>query len=179
MSALSPGLRSLEDTSLDRSPNSQEILVGHPPIGKSSKAMRNQTQIDFGCRNYGLFVGLGNPVEEKSLQAINVAIETIAKARGLSMAQITLAWQFHQKAVSAPIVSPLLLIPQSSSHTGTSAHRVVVDRSERRTWRVSWNSSRRLTSLSPLKTSRLSTIPTSLDESWVIRRLSRALFADF
>lgn len=57
-------------------------------------------------RNYGVFVGLGNPAEETALQAVNMAVETIAKDRGMSMAQITLAWQFHQKAVSAPIVRP-------------------------------------------------------------------------
>lgn len=54
--------------------------------------------------NYGKFVGVGNPAEELQLQAINEAIEAVAKARGLSMAQISLAWQYSNPAVTAPIV---------------------------------------------------------------------------
>lgn len=56
-------------------------------------------------RNYGAFIGMGIPATEVALQSINSAIEKIAAARGKSMAQITLAWQYANKDITAPIVS--------------------------------------------------------------------------
>ncbi|KAK4058861.1 hypothetical protein OIO90_000307 [Microbotryomycetes sp. JL221] len=54
--------------------------------------------------NFAKFVGLGNPEEEKALQSINEAVEQIAKKRGLSMAQVTVAWVLSNPHVTAPIV---------------------------------------------------------------------------
>ncbi|KAK4053786.1 hypothetical protein OIV83_001442 [Microbotryomycetes sp. JL201] len=54
--------------------------------------------------NFAKFVGLGNPNEEKSLQEINEAVERIAKERGLTMAQVALAWAMSNKLVTAPII---------------------------------------------------------------------------
>ncbi|KAM0792283.1 hypothetical protein ACM66B_004973 [Microbotryomycetes sp. NB124-2] len=54
--------------------------------------------------NYAKFVGLGNPTEEKALQQINEAIEKIARNRGLSMAQVSVAWAMSNKHVTAPII---------------------------------------------------------------------------
>lgn len=54
-------------------------------------------------RNYGKFVGLGNTLEESALQETNEAIEKIALSRGLTMAQISLAWCLANKTVTAPM----------------------------------------------------------------------------
>ncbi|BGP13925.1 hypothetical protein JCM10213_002569 [Rhodosporidiobolus nylandii] len=54
--------------------------------------------------NFAKFVGLGNPKEEEALKAINEAIEKVAKSRGYSMAQVSLAWVLAQPGVTAPIV---------------------------------------------------------------------------
>ncbi|TNY22485.1 Aldo keto reductase [Rhodotorula diobovata] len=54
--------------------------------------------------NYARFVGLGNEAEEEALHLINEAVEKIAKDRGVSMAQVALAWQFSNPVVTAPIV---------------------------------------------------------------------------
>ncbi|KAK4700992.1 hypothetical protein P7C70_g5245, partial [Phenoliferia sp. Uapishka_3] len=65
---------------------------------------QNATKRSATDPNFGKFVGLGNKVEEEPLQAINAAIEKIAKARGYSMAQIALAWTLANSTVSAPII---------------------------------------------------------------------------
>ncbi|GJN88494.1 hypothetical protein Rhopal_001460-T1 [Rhodotorula paludigena] len=54
--------------------------------------------------NLAKFVGLGNKHEEDMLRSINEAVEKIAKARGVSMAQVALAWVMSNKNVTAPIV---------------------------------------------------------------------------
>lgn len=55
-------------------------------------------------RNYARFVGLGKASQEEALQQINKAVETIALARGVPMAAVSLAWSMQSKGVSAPIV---------------------------------------------------------------------------
>ncbi|GAA5996325.1 aldo/keto reductase [Rhodotorula paludigena] len=54
--------------------------------------------------NLAKFVGLGNKHEEDMLRSINEAVEKIAKDRGVSMAQVALAWVMSNKTVTAPIV---------------------------------------------------------------------------
>ncbi|GAA6006443.1 hypothetical protein JCM11491_004962 [Sporobolomyces phaffii] len=54
--------------------------------------------------NFAKFVGLGDEIEEQPLKKINEAIEEIATARGVSMAQVALAWVIAQPGVTAPIV---------------------------------------------------------------------------
>ncbi|GAA6023687.1 hypothetical protein JCM10207_008749 [Rhodosporidiobolus poonsookiae] len=54
--------------------------------------------------NFAKFVGLGNPREEEALKKINEAIEKIAKDRGVSMAQVAVAWVLSNPTVTAPIV---------------------------------------------------------------------------
>ncbi|GAA5868302.1 hypothetical protein JCM1840_005628 [Sporobolomyces johnsonii] len=54
--------------------------------------------------NFAKFVGLGNPAEEDALHKINEAVEKIAKDRGVSMAQVSLAWVLAQPTVTAPII---------------------------------------------------------------------------
>lgn len=127
-------------------------------------------------RNYGRFIGIGgdrrslwlctpltsvDPVQEVALNAINKAIEKIALARGNSMAQIALAWQYQHKTVSAPIVrrslhvvEPSLTLPRSARPSSTRSS--------------SWPTRPR--SSSPARRSSPSTRPTSLAASWVTRR---------
>ncbi|GAA6061572.1 hypothetical protein JCM10212_004322 [Sporobolomyces blumeae] len=54
--------------------------------------------------NFAKFVGLDNKTEEEPLQQINEAIEAIANARGVSMAQVALAWVLAQPGITSPIV---------------------------------------------------------------------------
>jgi len=46
----------------------------------------------------------GASSEEKASEAINQAVEKVAKARGLTMAQVALAWSLAQPGITAPIV---------------------------------------------------------------------------
>lgn len=55
-------------------------------------------------KNYGNFVGVGDPTQTEALNAINEAVERIAKKRGVSMAQVALAWVLARPGVTAPIV---------------------------------------------------------------------------
>ncbi|KAI5479807.1 aryl-alcohol dehydrogenase [Pseudohyphozyma bogoriensis] len=54
-------------------------------------------------KNMSRFVGLGSS-DAAPLEAINEKVEEISKARGLSMAQVALAWVLAQPAITAPIV---------------------------------------------------------------------------
>jgi len=63
------------------------------PFGNDSDSVRSQSD--------GTIKGYGNNLGTK--EVIN-AVEKIAKARGVSMAQISLAWLMSRKGVSAPIV---------------------------------------------------------------------------
>ncbi|GAA5835286.1 hypothetical protein JCM9279_004496 [Rhodotorula babjevae] len=65
---------------------------------------QNNTERAKSDPNFAKFVGLGNKVEEEALQKINEAVEKIAKDRGVSMAQVALAWSMSNPLVTAPIV---------------------------------------------------------------------------
>ncbi|KPV75953.1 uncharacterized protein RHOBADRAFT_35722 [Rhodotorula graminis WP1] len=65
---------------------------------------QNNTERAKSDPNFAKFVGLGNKVEEEALQQINEAVEKIAKARGVPMAQVALAWSCGNPLVTAPIV---------------------------------------------------------------------------
>ncbi|BGP38024.1 hypothetical protein JCM10450v2_001957 [Rhodotorula kratochvilovae] len=65
---------------------------------------QNTTERASSDPNFAKFVGLGNPLEEEALQKINEAVEKIAKDRGVSMAQVALAWVMSNPLVTAPIV---------------------------------------------------------------------------
>ncbi|KAL8292958.1 hypothetical protein RQP46_000652 [Phenoliferia psychrophenolica] len=75
--------------------------------------------------NFARFCGLGDPAEEAPLQAINSAVEKIAKARGYSMAQIALAWVLSNKTVSAPIIGSTKL--ESITELAQATHIVLTD----------------------------------------------------
>ena len=53
---------------------------------------------------YRRFLGFDDPADLESLKAVNEVVQQIAQARGVSMAQVALAWVRKQPGVSAPIV---------------------------------------------------------------------------
>lgn len=73
------------------SPLARGVLAGN----RKSQTTRSRTD-DFGKSLYG-------PTEQGD-EKIIAAVEGIAKARGVSPAQIALAWLLQQKGLVAPIV---------------------------------------------------------------------------
>lgn len=51
-----------------------------------------------------MYKGRGVHLPDASRKAVNEAVEAIAKARGVSMAQVALAWSVSNEFVTAPIV---------------------------------------------------------------------------
>ena len=68
------------------------------PVAEQAASTRFKTDPTFNK-----FVG-GASNEEETNAAINQAVEAVAKARGLSMAQVALAWSRAQPGITAPIV---------------------------------------------------------------------------
>jgi len=64
--------------------------------------------------------------QEESDAAINGAVASVAKAKGVTMAQVALAWVMQKKPVSAPIVG-VTKLPQLTEALGSLAVRLTAD----------------------------------------------------
>ncbi|KAG8908297.1 hypothetical protein FRB99_007831 [Tulasnella sp. 403] len=84
----------------------QDLGVGMIPFSPLARGFltRELNEESDRAKNDSFFAGVGNPEKEQFLGEINRSVSKIAKDRGVTMAQVALAWQLSKPFVSAPIV---------------------------------------------------------------------------